>query len=816
MHQITVHPDPRRKRLQVQAEWPGATKLCLEIPEAGLGVEGPPGAHTLTFTDFTPWTPATPQLYTLRCRADGGETVTMTLGMREVSVHEQRFTVNQRPILLKGLRSNPGDLGSAPDARVKAYLSALRDSGFNWMKCGTADPGIDLLLDAADSSGYLISLALERSRNIDQLREIVQRFHHHPSLLSWELTPESEEWVLALREADPLRPIVTHAAADDAGRLFRPFQAQADRFESVEVRTFSPVSRETESFLLHLGHANALNAVSVFGFAAPTDAAGPEFAGHASEGVRICAEQLRANPRVASYCFEDALGTESKALDITLAAFRESQSPLRAVITLARTNLIPREEVEVSVLLLNDAKLEGRAEMSLQVVGPTNQTLWKKKRGVKLPKHGKELWAGTVAASGSTGPHRFVVQIWTDQGLVGEGQSGFHVSPPVEAWKGPIDVLDPTGEWSESIKKLAPNFDPAAQVILVPPLARSIRVYPDNAFGQVLGRVREGAVAIIFEPPQDWAELSATLSTPIEAKVLSLLQDRGRGGAVLGRLHPIFEGLPTGGPIGRPYRGVLTQRFVAGESEDDIAPVMAQDAGSGAALSVRRFGNGRIIFTTLRLLERIGHDPVADRLFINLLRYSERRALPYAGLARSEMKAFEWLRKERGNVRAWRVMGPFPNPDGTGHAAVYPPESAYEAAATYAGLFRALTWTSWHQGEEDIDSLDLAEAAAPNTFAASPLAGSYYAYGEIGGDGRSEPELDFRHFGAAKCWLNGRLAYASSSESALDDSLGVFRGPVVLKQGRNTVLVKLSTLRVRPWFEVRLNAKGAPATWRWQ
>ena len=143
MHHITVHPDPRRKRLQAQVDSPGATKVTLEIPEAGLRAEGPPGSHILTFTEFTPWTPSTPQLYTLRCRADIGEPVTLTFGMREVSVQEQRFTINQRPMLLKGVRLPAGERKSADAQKLHADISALRNSGVNWLRCNSVDAGLE-------------------------------------------------------------------------------------------------------------------------------------------------------------------------------------------------------------------------------------------------------------------------------------------------------------------------------------------------------------------------------------------------------------------------------------------------------------------------------------------------------------------------------------------------------------------------------------------------------------------------------------------------------------------------------------------------
>lgn len=810
MNRIVVQPDPRRKRVQVTVTWPGAERVALEVPEANLRAEGPPGVHFLTFTEFTPWTPSTPLLYTLRATIDDAVTE-LKFGMREVSVQEQRFTVNQRPYMLRGVRN--AAQGLTDPAAVRAYLEALKKAGVTWVKCVAGDDGLDDLLDAADLTGLLTSVVVEHSRNIGEIAPIIHRLHHHPSILNWEMT-DSDDVAVALREADPLRPILVCSERPDRCWVFRPFQTKPEGFAPLDVETFSPVSRETESFFAHLGHASALNLVVVRGLAPST---APELNAHQADGVRLCAEHLRANLRLAGYCFEDAVSADTKTCAPQLAALREAQAAVRPVISLARSNLVPREEIEVSVLLLNEAKLEGRAEMSLQVVGPTNQTLWKKKRGVKLPKHGKELWTGTVAASGSTGLHRFVVQIWTDQGLAGEGSAAFHVSPPVEAWKSAVDVLDgPGNRWLDMVQKLAPRIEPMAPVILVPPLARSVRAYPDSGLGQLLGRVREGAVAIVFDPPADWQALAATLSAPLEAATDSLLHAKHAGAAVMARLHPVFEGLPAGGTAGRPYRGTLTRRYVVGESEDDIAPVSVWSgtADPGAMVMVRRFGNGRVIFTTLRLLERLGHDPVAERLFTNLLRYSERRALPFAGIARAEMKAVEWLRAERGKLRAWRVIGPFPNPDGTGHAAVYPPEAGFDPEATFAGSFRAVSWNTWHQDGILVEEVNLAEALAPGTFAASPLAGTYYAYAEVTAEGRTELNLTVRHSGAAKVWVNGRVAYESSPTSVLADTGGEHGGGVVLKLGRNTVLVKVSVLSAKPWFALDLGSDDVAPQWR--
>src|SRR5690606_2800689 len=110
-----------------------------------------------------------------------------------------------------------------------------------------------------------------------------------------------------------------------------------------------------------------------------------------------------------------------------LRALKEIQHAVRPVVQIYKTNLVPREEVSVTILLINEERLEGRGELSLQVVGPTNQVLWKKKRLVKIPRHGKELWTGDISASGSPGPHRFVVRLIQDRRVVGENSVALHV-----------------------------------------------------------------------------------------------------------------------------------------------------------------------------------------------------------------------------------------------------------------------------------------------------------------------------------------------------------------------------------------------------
>jgi hypothetical protein len=523
-------------------------------------------------------------------------------------------------------------------------------------------------------------------------------------------------------------------------------------------------------------------------------------------------DSLRTNPRVAAYCFVDALGPAAQGP--RLEAFAEAQAAVRPVISMARSNLVPREEVEVTVTLLNEARLDARVELSLQVVGPTNQVLWKKKRGVKLPKHGRELWNGIVAASGSVGTHRFVVRLMDERGgRIAESSVSFHVSPPVDRWNAPIDVLDPAGRWLDSIRRLAPQLEASAPIIIIPPIASTIRAYPDNSLGQALGRVREGAVGIVLMAPRDWGDLSATLSSPVAVDVVALLDAAPAGSVGLARLHPLFEGLPAGGPLARPYRGLLNDAVLAGETEEDIQPVLAWDGGTQMLhrVLVRRFGSGRFVFANLRVLERLGSDPVVDRLFVNLLRHSARRAIASKEIARVEPHAIEWLRQERPKLRVWRVIGPFANWDGDGHDTAYPPEDGYDAAATYAGWFRAVAWETWHQRIEIDNEVPLSRLLQPDMVRIDPYPGTFYAYTDLTSEERLETRVTLRHTGAAKCWVNGRSLDLESGPGANAPSAGV-----VLKQGRNALLVKLSIIDTPATIRLKIGTgANSEAGLRW-
>ena len=100
------------------------------------------------------------------------------------------------------------------------------------------------------------------------------------------------------------------------------------------------------------------------------------------------------------------------------------------------------------------------------------------------------------------------------------------------------------------------------------------------------------------------------------------------------RAHPVFAGLQRPGIMDWDYYGpVIPHELYTGqETPDDVAAVAFAVGyscpggyASGVLLGAYRFGAGRIVLNTLRILDHVGAHPAADRLLLNLVDYGASR-----------------------------------------------------------------------------------------------------------------------------------------------------------------------------------------------
>jgi hypothetical protein len=712
------------------------------------------------------------------------------------------------------------------------------------------------------------------------VRQTIQENRNRPSIVVWGFCDHiiadadgiafsGAERSQVARGLDPSRVIIVDPMLGTCRLLVRPYHTAIERCEEICLNTFPPVSSHSERYARTAGSPDVLTFHS--GAECPNlidlsrcaddlsqldagtikqvallrehfserelERAFGSFEGfvkarHAiqREVTPIVIDALRANEKSAGYIcgsLSDYAGS-SPGEDSKLkeepkpiaAVLGKTQAPMRPLISMPRTNFVPRDEIDVTVTLANDERYEGPADLSLQVVGPTNQVLWKKKRSVKIVRSRKPIWTGKISASGSEGKHKFLVRVMRGGRIVAEGSTVFHVVDRPEPAQVAAQFLDPKDTWED---RCAPYLVPMpgdAAIQIIPPFANTIRAYPEHELAQVLASVREGAVAIFFDPPDDWNELAEAVDDHIMAT------SRGVGTYNCFdyvKLHPVFDQLPTRCCMGQIYRDVAPGATFIEASDEDICgalntdDVFLQSIDWGkrcdpwsSHILVRRFGSGRIVFTHLNILENLDSDPVAARLFVNLLNHFNRRSVPPEGEVQPLPAAAQWMGIERKNVRRWKVIGPFPNWDGAGHDTVYPPEKSIDFEGTYPGWFETVTWEDWRALPGDAHRIHFGPGA-PEGAPSYPVGDggcTMYAYAEFTCEKRQRVACRVESDDPVKIWLNGVLAEAEEETDGDPE--------ITIRQGRNTVLIKISieAARSEASFDLLSQKKeSVPLTW---
>lgn len=917
---VFIQPDVRRKLIVAHVEISAPGAVHLQIEGTPYHVAGGPGKHIIEFPDGEFWSPEEPRLHTLACRLvqeDGRyDAHAVRFGMREFSIKDNRFHLNNRPVFVKAALHQPDYARSlaAPEAPelARREIELAKAAGFNMLRMHIKTPP-RMTLDLADELGMLIyeeppigwikSSAFMQRRCEKEVREMVLRDRNHASVVIWGMLNETgnagyvtgggaqtikTDLCRLAREIDPTRLIIDDSggvnATREPARYLRPYKNELEEYDDLHIYQRAPVDRDIELYYQHNGAPDRLYFLSEFGFGGPEDLADVlaqygenpdqfkdarflkkmleaslrgfaergldrifgDFAGFCSamrelqcDAARFQIDSIRINPKTAGYCYTQLCDAGHEFCAGILDRWRrpkpvfktmqEVQRPLRPLIRIPRTNLAPREEAPVSILLANDGRIEGHAELSLQVVGPTQQVLWKKKRAFKLPRHGKEIWQGEIGASGSPGNHRFIVRVIQDGLIAAENGVDLYVLPPITPSEVEINVVDPQGAWRERCLRLAQAGTHTSPVHVVPPLANTIRGYPEDELARVLAQVEGGAVALFFGPPDDWNDLAERLGEGLGATPKDAV------GAFLPvahyvKLHPVFDGLPTRCLMRQPYRNVVPAKTFLEMGEEDIcgsfntAPIAAgnymmdRTAWWGSDLLVRRFGEGRIVLTHLRVLEHLGNDPVADRLFVNLLNHFSRRSVPSSDRLPHDPRLADWLRNERANqVSKWMVLGEFPNWENSkGHDTEYPPEKEIDFDATYPGWYKAITWKPWFSTADGDHVVDLQAAFTP-VFEYYPRFdhGTGYAYAEFSIDKRQELTARLGLQNATKVWLNGRLIHESKNQIP-HDQFATDSERTYVRQGRNTLLVKCSKVPGPFRFSIHFETQGdVPVPIKW-
>jgi hypothetical protein len=141
------------------------------------------------------------------------------------------------------------------------------------------------------------------------------------------------------------------------------------------------------------------------------------------------------------------------------------------------------------------------------------------------------------------------------------------------------------------------------------------------------------------------------------------------------------------------------------------------------------------------------------------------------------------VRAKPGQVRDWRLLGPFDNADNAGFHAVLPPEKHAAAATTHTGKDgRTLRWQPHHNANAS-GYVNLAQAIGHEPWCVA------YAACDIYSPEERTAWFDFGSDDGLKAWLNGEPIISKDIYRIAAPAQDLV--PVRLRQGWNNVMCKI-------------------------
>jgi hypothetical protein len=327
-------------------------------------------------------------------------------------------------------------------------------------------------------------------------------------------------------------------------------------------------------------------------------------------------------------------------------AMQDGWAPVRWCLFVEPTNVYAGRPFTVEAVLANeDAVRPGEYSAQFRVWGP-NGLAWERQKSVHIPS----------VTTGEDGP--LAVPVLKEE-IVLQGPEGSYelvpdikrgISPPETSWQ--FHLTDPA---------LFPRLNAKFMTWGVPANVESWL----TAHGATVEPFRTGAsgnrelilvgdVSANSASASEWralAELMATGSTVVFLSQDAFKRDKHEAAwlplANKGRIHnfndwlyhkecvakphPVFEGLQGKGMLDWYYYGPMWPHYVF-EGQDTPAEVIAASfaagystAGgyaSGVLLGSYKFGAGQFIVNSFPIIEHLDQHPVADRLLLNLIKYT--------------------------------------------------------------------------------------------------------------------------------------------------------------------------------------------------
>ncbi|MCX8064509.1 MAG: hypothetical protein N3G21_04975 [Candidatus Hydrogenedentes bacterium] len=541
-------------------------------------------------------------------------------------------------------------------------------------------------------------------------------------------------------------------------------------------------------------------------------------------------QSIRKNENISGYClFKSSLnGTEifnnlmflfsDNTVKQTLKRYNQN---LKIIIELGKTNLIPSESTSINVtikypensLCSAQGEMNTLAEVLLQITSPTQQTLWRKKKIIKIKKDIHELYSADISASTATGIHILTGRLLINKLAVSETYKSFYVAPPPKSTECLIEIIDPTKNFTKQCLPWIQKTSPLAPIIILPPLANTIFGYPDNEFSMMINSIREGAIGVVFSPPHDWNLINHCITDCPKIHIQSIENYPKSFIFHYVKPHPVFINLPTRQLMRLPYRNIIGKEFFLNKSDEDATGCMVISNSVpptvtwGTTLLILRYGVGRIVFTTLKILENLEDDPVAQHIFVNLLNHLSRRATPPEKPPLPITNAVEFMRyKKNSSFRKWMVIGPLPKDPDFQVPNSHCVDKFMKSEMKFETMFGKSSAKIWFTSENDGHKLNLLDALGIQTYThhLEEFSFSSFAYAEFVVPQKTEAIFQIETPNIIQVWVNENLIIENLTMST---DVKIYEAKTQLKPSKNSILVKCAKERGPLYFILNIYDK---------
>ncbi len=375
-------------------------------------------------------------------------------------------------------------------------------------------------------------------------------------------------------------------------------------------------------------------------------------------------EAVRANPRVKGYCIHALVAGDwilgAGLLDIwrqpktdAYTSTKAANQPRIVSIRVLPRNVYAEKGARLTVTGINELEAV-KASVEVEVASATGERVFVEHVSSEWTSGISSLFEKAIDTAALRGAYTVVVKSRDDEGrILTENALEFDVfqEDQLTVPARPVAVLDLDSSLKPHLEGMGieyTEFD-ASTPMGVPVFVTSVK--PEEGAEterfQALERwIESGGTAVYISGPGVHFDGSHTAFQVRSAAVpfsANVEHAQGLWSSVqhLVKAHPVFDGLPADGAMREVYENVRageTLRNLSGEAivasvglpwyvEGELSGHELQYRGPGDSwwgtdLGVVHVGKGRCVVSMLRIVENLGRDPVADRLFYNLVSYA--------------------------------------------------------------------------------------------------------------------------------------------------------------------------------------------------